>query len=30
VPAIAAMEEAVKSETAWQDFILIRSGTFVI
>jgi transposase-like protein len=30
VPAIAAMEEAVKSETAWQDFISIRSGTFGI
>ena len=30
IPAILAIEEAVKSATAWRDFILIRSGAFII
>jgi transposase-like protein len=30
IPAIAAIEMAVKSTTAWQDFMLIRSGALII
>jgi transposase-like protein len=30
IPAIAAIEMAVQSFTAWQDFMLIRSGALII